>query len=250
MSIENKSIVSYERVSTNEKGQDPERQEKFNRAWAETYGLIVVSSIKDIGTSASKVSPFERPRFMEAIRKAHESSSIGIVVESVDRLTREGTDMWGWVRIELKQRYGLDVYQADAGPPNEQGFMVDEIIASIKAAQARHETEQRSRRTAEGMQRKIAVGAKMGAPVKDLRPEHIQEIIRLKHQHNWGYRRIAVRISKLRGAEDVADNKARRRRRVSHEKVRSVYLQAKANPSIMSNRQISTKRKEAINPSK
>jgi len=223
-------LVAYLRVSTSTKDQDPERQLDFIQDWVSLHEFKLVDVVHDIGSSAYKVSPFDRTEFEQAIRLALIHNARGLVIETVDRLSREGVGKYYWTKEELKIRYGLELFLADT-PLEYQNNLSGEVVSSIKASLARHEAEQRSRRTSEGMQRKIDVGKKMGQPVKVLSSEHLQEIIRLKDQEGWGYRRISIYISKLRGADDVADRKAQRRRRISHETIRSLYLEAKCEPS-------------------
>lgn len=211
-------VVEVRRVSTDDRGQDPARQGIINTRWAKEHKVEIIATVTDEGTSAWKVPPFKRPKFMEALNLAVEKGAEGIIIETVDRLTRQGPEVWGYVKIVVKMEYGLDIYCADAGAPGEQTGFVAQLISAAKGAAALHDSEQRSRRTKEGMARARARGVKLGAPPKVLTPEQTEEMMRL-HGEGLGYRRIADRISKMRGADDVATLEAKKKRRVSYQHI-------------------------------
>ena len=223
-------VVAYLRVSTADRGQDPQRQGDYVRDWAERHDFTIVQSFPDEGTSAAKVSPFDRPVFIKAIEAARTLKAKGILVETVDRVTREGAEVYYWTKVELRSRYGLELYLADT-PPDQQDGLGGEVIASIKAALARHETDQRRRRTLEGMKRALEKGKKLGAPPKEVAPEHVKEIIRLR-ELGWGYRKIAHRISQLRGAYEVADVKIQKKRRISYQHVSRIIQREMAKQAL------------------
>jgi len=221
-------VVSYERVSTDRK-QDPNRQgEEFNQPYAKANGLKIIATISDKGTSAYTVSPFEREKFREAIAIAVSYKAKAILVEGVDRLTREGPDMLGWVRIELLRRHGLEIILADQGPPDQQGGFIGDLTAHTKASLAFFESEQKARRTREGMARAIAKGVKLGAPEKKLPKKVVEEIIHRKDVLGQGWRKIAHWVSKdVLKAFEVADPKLQKRKSVSFQHIRRVYFRAK-----------------------
>jgi len=221
-------VVSYERVSTDGK-QDPNRQgEEVNQPYAEANDLRIIARVTDKGTSAYTVSPFEREMFREAIAIAVTNKAKAILVEGVDRLTREGPDMLGWVRIELLRRHGLEIIIADQGPPELQGGFIGDLTAHTKASLAFFESEQKSRRTKEGLARARARGVKLGAPEKKLPAKVVEEIIHRKDVLGQGWRRIAHWVSKdVLKAYEVANPRLQKRKAVSHQHIRRTYFRAK-----------------------
>ena len=69
------------------------------------------------------------------------------------------------------------------------------------------------------------------APPKEVAPEHVKEIIRLR-ELGWGYRKIAHRISQLRGAYEVADVKIQKKRRISYQHVSRIIQREMAKQAL------------------
>jgi DNA invertase Pin-like site-specific DNA recombinase len=54
------SALPYLRVSTDDRGQDAERQLEVIRPWAAREGVTLLDAVPDEGTSASKTDPRRR----------------------------------------------------------------------------------------------------------------------------------------------------------------------------------------------
>lgn len=232
-------VVEVRRVSTDDKGQEPVRQEQLNHSWAQDHAVTIVATVTDEGTSAwkkGKDNPLERPSIQQAVSLAQEKGAQGLLLETPDRFTRAGMKVLAWAEIELERLHGLKVYYADQGSPQDQaqgGFMVD-VTTGMKGALAEQESAQKSRRTQEGMKQAKANGTKMGAPRKELTPEQL-EIVMVKHRKGWGVRRIADHISKLRGVEKVASDEAKKKRRVGKSHIDRIIKKEKAREQLREN---------------
>ena len=221
-------IIAYIRTSTKDKGQDPQRQLEKVEDWAAQEGFTIYEIFKDIGTSASKTNPFERPVFIEACKAARTASVVGIVVETADRFTRQGTDEFGWAKVELSRRYDLELYQADIVGA-VRSTIAGDIVPAVQAAASHQWVKDHGRKVSTGMARSKDKGNRLGRPAKPLSPHELDQI------HEWrtrgglgrkhlGYERIAHELSVRRRAYEVSDPKAQKRRGIGKTAVRSAYL--------------------------
>lgn len=210
--------VPYLRVSTDDKGQDPARQLDVIRPWAEREGVTLLDEVIDEGTSASKLDPFERPRFVEACERAKTTGADAIVVECSDRFSRQGAKIDAWAEVELERRYGLRLLRADK-PLAQHGAMVGNVSDAIHAEGAAAWVRAHSSKVRSGMAKAKREGKDVGRPPKPLTADELALVERLRAQGK-GWRTIALAVSKGRGAFDVADPAKRRERSVSHTHVR------------------------------
>lgn len=214
--------VAYVRVSTDDKGQDPARQLEVIRPWGEREGVELAGVVTDEGTSASKTDPFARPRFVEACERAREAGVAGIVVETADRFTRQGSAEDAWAEVELRRRYGLALYRADK-PLAHHGTTVGRVLDTIKAEGAHTWAVEHARKVRSGMAKAKREGRSVGRPPKELTAEELALVERLRAEgHGW--RSIALVVSRARGAFDVADPARRNALTVSHMHVRRLVL--------------------------
>jgi DNA invertase Pin-like site-specific DNA recombinase len=217
------TAVPYLRCSTDDRGQDPARQLEVIRPWAERESVTLLDPVIDEGTSAMKTDPFERLRFVEACERAKAAGAEAIVVECTDRFSRQGAKIDAWAEVELERRFGLKLYRADK-PLAQHGSMVGNVTDSMHAETARawvlgHATKVRS-----GMARAKNSGKHVGRPRKDLSPDELAMVVRLRAEGK-GWRVIALAVSRARGAFDVADPARRKERLVSHTHVRRAARQ-------------------------
>lgn len=219
--------VPYLRVSTEDKGQNPQRQLDVIRPWAEREGLVLLPAVVDEGTSASKTNPFERPKFLEACDLAQRTNAEAIVVELGDRFSRQGTKLSDWAEVELGIRYGLKLYRADSRV-EDLGTLQGDLVQSIKAELAREFIRQHSARVRSGMARAKADGKRVGgAPPKPLTEDEMTMAITLRlskgrGRNPVGWPTIAKEISRTRGALELTNISARRRLSVTANHVQRV----------------------------
>lgn len=79
--------VIYSRVSTRDKGQDPENQSRAIRAWALANGHEIVAEYSDHVSGSGKRT---RPEFLRLMADAAAKKFDLVIVWALDRLTREG----------------------------------------------------------------------------------------------------------------------------------------------------------------
>jgi len=160
--------VPYLRTSTDDKGADPLRQLDRIRPWAEREGIILTDAITDEGTSAYKLAPFDRPAFRRAVELAKLMQADYIVVESIDRMSRQGIEQWYRASIRLQDEHALTVVWADM-PLRDQTGMAGSIILAVRAHMAHDYSRLLSERVSSGMARaKRQKGRVYGRPAKTL----------------------------------------------------------------------------------
>lgn len=207
----------YIRTSTDDKGQNPERQRSIIRKWAEVNDVTLLEAVVDEGSSASKVDAFERPLFVEACQRAERAGADAVVLEEPDRLTRMDGDVFGWTKHEVGRRYGLRVLFA-AFPLELQEQMLGRLLAGVKAEMGHEWVQQHSARVKSGMAQAEAEGGHMGRPRKELSERELRRVRELRAEGvGWG--RCAHEVSDMRGAFDMADPDARAKRLVSRRTV-------------------------------
>jgi len=232
-------LVAYSRVSTDDKGQNPERQVDLLRAWAQRGGHEIAAQVKDEGTSGG-VPPLERVWVQRAIKEAKDHDADGLLVESVDRWTRRGVHDFCQSSADLELRHGLKLVIADV--PQGMDGMALEIYTSIMAIVAKAFRERLREQIKSGLARAKKEGWKNGPPGRrakpNLSPEEIayvreQKAFRGRQKgHGWG--RMAAEITRRRGALEVVDKKARDKRVVSPSWLRAEWRRIEAGSVVRS----------------
>jgi DNA invertase Pin-like site-specific DNA recombinase len=151
-----KRCALYLRVSTSD--QDPEHQELALRWRATMYGLTVTKVYADAASGAKGVQ--HRPMLQAVLRDAASKQFDLLLIWSLDRLSREGTEAsLGYLR-QLREA-GVRVVSA-----NESWLDTDlpiyEVAVSIIAWTARREREMNSERTKAAYHTAKAQGKRWG----------------------------------------------------------------------------------------
>lgn len=213
-------VVAYCRVSTDDLGQDPQRQAELIRGWAKANNIEVAAVVLDEGTSGS-VSPFSRPKVKEAVRIAKEQACDGLVVETADRWTRAGVEDGVMTRAALMQEHRLKLFMVDV--PFGWDKMFQDIMLAIRDAMAEDWLRRHRARVSQGLRRAKEKGwpeGRPGRPPKEpLNLEERQMVLGLI-ESGKGSRTIAHAVSEGRGAFSVADPAVRKDRSVSEVWVR------------------------------
>lgn len=201
-------LVVYCRVSTDDKGQDPRRQEEVVRAWAQRMGHEVCAVVLDEGTSGS-ITPFQRQYVLEAVDQAKALGVDAIAVESVDRWTRGGIEDFFASSFALRVNHELQLLTA-ATPPGMSPEMVA-LFHAMLAAGAREYRENMNRQIRAGIERARRLGWPKGRPGRPakaaLTPAERAAVIAALDAGK-GLDIIALELSHMRGAYSVADVKS------------------------------------------
>jgi putative DNA-invertase from lambdoid prophage Rac len=219
-------LVAYCRVSTDDQGQNPERQRDLLVGFAARQGHEIVAWVIDEGTSGG-VPPMDRVLVQEAIRTANRANADGILVESVDRWTRVGPLDFFQSSANLELRHKLRLVLADE--PTGMDAMAQEIFRSIMAIVSKAFRERLREQIKSGLARAKKEGWKNGVPGRQPKPNLApHEIAYVREQKalgrkGCGWGRMALELTRRRGALEVVDRKARERRTVTATWLRSEW---------------------------
>ena len=184
-------VALYARVSTEDKGQNPENQLDILRGIAKREGLEVYREYVDY---ASGKDP-NRPQFQMMREAAKRREFEAIYAVRLDRIMRSVTHLNALLQ-EMKQyrvslRFSDMVFDYD----NPSSMLVFQVLAAI----AEWERGIISARTREGLQHAKNQGKKLGRSYRDDLP--IQEILSLRNEGaSWNQisERYGIPVSTLR----------------------------------------------------
>lgn len=138
-----KRVGIYVRISKDRKGQELgiQRQEKACRELCERLGWGVFKVYPENDTSASTTSKRTRPVYTEMLRDARDGLIDGIVVYSIDRLTRRIAELTYFLEEQKEHGFAFATTEGeDTATANGR------MILTIKGAVAQQETERMSER--------------------------------------------------------------------------------------------------------
>ena len=208
-----KFAVPYLRVSTDDKGQDPQRQLDVIRPWAEREGYGLLKPEEDIGTSGSKVPPLQRPKFVKACERAKAAGAEAILVEMPDRFSRQDPELAIWEKVEVRRVFGLEIFFACL-PREFQITPMGRTMLTMQHAAAHMWVVDHTAKVNSGIARGKARGVKFGRKPKKLAQHEIELVMGLKAR-GIGFEKAAIEINKLRGTLEMTDKKKAREKGVS-----------------------------------
>lgn len=163
-------VALYQRVSTDDKGQDPYTQIGIIKEIAERRGYEIVGEFVDY---ASGKDP-NRPQWKNVMQMAYQHKIEGIMALRVDRVMRSVQHLCAV--IENLKAYNVALifsdFQLDPNSPNS--MLTVNILSSIQE----WERQMISARTREGLAHRKAKGIKLGRKYRDDIP--IRDIARLR----------------------------------------------------------------------
>jgi DNA invertase Pin-like site-specific DNA recombinase len=149
--------VLYARVSTNDKGQDPQMQLRELREYCQRRGWEIAGEYVDIGVSGAKDS---RPELNRLMADAHKRKFDAIVVWRFDRFARSVSHLLK--ALETFQSLGVEFasYSESIDTSTPMGRMVYTILGAV----AEMERELIRDRVRAGVRNARAKGKKLGRP--------------------------------------------------------------------------------------
>jgi DNA invertase Pin-like site-specific DNA recombinase len=154
-------IAIYARVSTEDRGQDPENQLRQLRDWCARSGHEIAGEYIDHvsgGKGADK-----RPQLGRMLDGAHKREFDMVLVWALDRLSREGMV----ATIGYLQRLaaaGVAFHSYSEPMLSTGNEMVRDIVLAVIARLAKMERQRISERTKAGLARVKAAGTRLGRP--------------------------------------------------------------------------------------
>jgi DNA invertase Pin-like site-specific DNA recombinase len=158
-------IAIYARVSTEDKGQDPENQLRELRGWCK--GTIVKEYVDRESGRTSK-----RPAFGELFEDAAKRKFDLVLFWSLDRFSREGM-VPTIIHLQRLASFGVAFHSYTEAHLSTDNELVRNILLAMLASLAKVEAQKISERTKAGMARAKAKGKRIGRPTlsRDIREE-------------------------------------------------------------------------------
>jgi DNA invertase Pin-like site-specific DNA recombinase len=154
-------IALYSRVSTTDKGQDPENQLRQLRAWCASAGHEIAHEYID--KESGRKGTNERKQFALLFEDAYKRKFDCVLFWALDRLTREGmqpTVMY----LQRLASYGVGFHSYTEPHLATDDELVRDTLLALLASLARQEAKKISERTKAGLARVRAQGKRLGRP--------------------------------------------------------------------------------------
>ncbi len=152
-------IAIYARVSTRDKGQDPEHQLHQLREFAERHGTIYKVFTEEVSGGKS-----DRTEFKQLLLEAYQKKFDLVVFWRLDRFSREGALPTLKYLKELRD-HGVN-YKSFTEPYLDSLGPFGDVVVSMLATIAAQDLIKVSENTKAALAKKKAAGVKLGAPSK------------------------------------------------------------------------------------
>jgi DNA invertase Pin-like site-specific DNA recombinase len=148
-------VALYARVSTNDKGQDPEMQLRELREYVSRRGWAIAGEYVDVGISGAKDS---RPRLNDLMSEAHKRKFDSVVVWKFDRFARSVSHLLR--ALETFRSLGVEFvsYSEAIDTSTPVGKMTFTVLGAVAELERSLITE----RVRAGMRNARAKGVKLG----------------------------------------------------------------------------------------
>src|SRR5262249_29631945 len=166
-------VAIYARVSTDDKGQDPENQLTQLREWCCASGHTIVNEYIDYETGRTD----KRKEFIRLFEDAHRRQFDLVVFWALDRFSREGM-VPTILHLQRLASYGVGFHSYTEAHLATDNELVRNILLALLASLAKVEAQKISERTKAGMARARAKGIRIGRPTlsKDLRSKIVKRV--------------------------------------------------------------------------
>lgn len=154
-------IGLYGRVSTDDKGQDPENQLRELRAWCGHSGHTVIREYVDYESGRRGVE--KRKEFAALFEDAAKRKFDCVLFWALDRFSREGM-MQTIAHLQQLNSFGVSFHSYTEPHLATDNELVRNILLALLSSLAKVEAQKISDRTKAGMARAKAKGIRAGRP--------------------------------------------------------------------------------------
>src|SRR4029453_1166447 len=154
-------IAIYARVSTDDKGQDPENKLRKLRQWCASAGHELVHQYVD--NESGRKGTKDRKQFAALFEDAHKRKFDCVLFWALDRFTREGMAPT-IMHLQRLASYGVGFHSYTEPHLATDNELVRNILLALLASLAKVEAQKISERTQAGMARARAQGKRIGRP--------------------------------------------------------------------------------------
>jgi DNA invertase Pin-like site-specific DNA recombinase len=166
-------VAIYARVSTDDRGQDPENQLRELRDWVNNTGHIISQEYVDYDSGRKGAD--KRKQFAALFEHAAKRKFDCVLFWALDRFSREGMAQT-IVHLQRLSSYGVAFHSYTEPHLATDNELVRNLLLALLSSLAKVEAQKISERTRAGMSRAKAKGIKIGRP--RLAPELRHEITR------------------------------------------------------------------------
>jgi DNA invertase Pin-like site-specific DNA recombinase len=154
-------IAIYARVSTDDKGQDPENQLRQLRQWCASSGHELLHEYID--RESGRKGTNGRKQFALLFEDAHKRTFDCVLFWSLDRFSREGM-VPTIMHLQRLASHGIGFHSYTEAHLATDNELVRNILLALLASLAKVEAQKISERTRAGMARAKAQGKRIGRP--------------------------------------------------------------------------------------
>jgi DNA invertase Pin-like site-specific DNA recombinase len=154
-------ITIYARVSTDDKGQDPENQLRELRAWAVNSGHAITGECVDY--ESGRRGADRRKQFAALFDDASKRKFDCVLFWALDRFSREGMAQT-IIHLQRLSSYGVAFHSYTESHLATDNELVRNVLLALLSSLAKVEAQKISERTIAGMARAKAKGIKVGRP--------------------------------------------------------------------------------------
>ena len=160
-------VALYARVSTTDKGQDPENQLPELRQWCGNAGHTIVNEYIDHQTGKTD----KRTEFQRMLADAHQRRFDVVLVWALDRFSREGMTQTV-IHLQRLNACGVAFHSYTEPLMSTDNELVRDIVLAVMASLAKQEAIKISQRTKAGLERARLKGKRIGRPTL---PQELQQ---------------------------------------------------------------------------
>jgi DNA invertase Pin-like site-specific DNA recombinase len=157
----NMRIAIYARVSTDDKGQDPENQLRELRQWCASVGHTIAREYID--RESGRKGTDKRKQFAALLEDASRRKFDCVLFWALDRFSREGM-VATILHLQRLASYGVSFHSYTEAHLATDNELVRNILLALLASLAKVEAQKISERTKAGMARAKAKGKIIGRP--------------------------------------------------------------------------------------
>jgi DNA invertase Pin-like site-specific DNA recombinase len=154
-------VAIYARVSTDQKGQDPENQLRELRDWVINSGHIISQEYVDYDSGRKGAE--KRKQFAALFEDAAKRKFDCALFWALDRFSREGMTQT-IIHLQRLSSYGIAFHSYAEPHLATDNELVRNILLALLSSLAKVEAQKISERTKAGMSRARANGVKIGRP--------------------------------------------------------------------------------------
>ena len=154
-------VAIYARVSTEDKGQDPENQLRELRAWCANCGHTI--SREYVERESGRKGTDKRKQFAALFEDAAKRKFDCVLFWALDQFSREGMTQT-IVHLQRLTSYGVSFHSYSEPHLATDNELVRNILLALLASLAKVEAQKISARTKAGMARAKAKGIRVGRP--------------------------------------------------------------------------------------